>query len=106
MLSIGILANEFNILPSSVYIDVVFHCSLLRTCRVRVEEKEDYTYTMAFDPPSLYLQSYRDIKILNAAPTDARIFPMYGQNGRLSKVTVQWMRQVRHTVYSSFSVIP
>ena len=49
------LANEFLVLEHSplFFVDVIIHCSLLRTCRVRVEEKEEFLIYMTFDPPSL-----------------------------------------------------
>ena len=52
------LANEFLVFEHSplFFVDVIIHCSLLRTCRVRVEEKEEllvYTVLMTFDLPSL-----------------------------------------------------
>ena len=43
------LANEFFIFECSplFFVDVIIHCSLLRTCRVRVEEKEEFVvYTV------------------------------------------------------------
>ena len=43
------LANEFLVFEHSplFFVDVIIHCSLLRTCRVRVEEKEEFlVYTV------------------------------------------------------------
>ena len=43
------LANEFLVLEHSplFFVDVIIHCSLLRTCRARVEEKEEFlVYTV------------------------------------------------------------
>ena len=43
------LANEFLALEHSplFFVDIIIHCSLLRTCRVRVEEKEEFlVYTV------------------------------------------------------------
>ena len=38
------LANEFLVFEHSplFFVDVIIHCSLLKTCRVRVEEKEEF----------------------------------------------------------------
>ena len=44
-----ILANEFLAFEHSplFFVDIIIHCSLLRTCRVRVEEKEEFlVYTV------------------------------------------------------------
>ena len=44
-----ILANAFLVFEHSplFFLDVIIHCSLLRTCRVRVEEKEEFlVYTV------------------------------------------------------------
>ena len=43
------LANEFLAFEHSplFFVDIIIHCSLLRTCRVRVEEKEEFlVYTV------------------------------------------------------------
>ena len=43
------LANEFSAFEHSplFFVDIIIHCSLLRTCRVRVEEKEEFlVYTV------------------------------------------------------------
>ena len=43
------LANEFLVLEHSPLfsVDIIIHCRLLRTCRVRVEEKEEFlVYTV------------------------------------------------------------
>ena len=43
------LANEFLAFEHSplFFADIIIHCSLLRTCRVRVEEKEEFlVYTV------------------------------------------------------------
>ena len=43
------LANEFLAFEHSplFFVDIILHCSLLRTCRVRVEEKEEFlVYTV------------------------------------------------------------
>ena len=43
------LANEFWAFEHSplFFVDIIIHCSLLRTCRVRVEEKEEFlVYTV------------------------------------------------------------
>ena len=43
------LANEFLAFEHSplIFVDIIIHCSLLRTCRVRVEEKEEFlVYTV------------------------------------------------------------
>ena len=43
------LANEFSAFEHSplIFVDIIIHCSLLRTCRVRVEEKEEFlVYTV------------------------------------------------------------
>ena len=43
------LANEFLAFEHSLlfFVDIIIHCSLLRTCRVRVEEKEEFlVYTV------------------------------------------------------------
>ena len=43
------LANEFMAFEHSplFFVDIIIHCSLLRTCRVRVEEKEEFlVYTV------------------------------------------------------------
>ena len=43
------LANEFLVFEHSplFFVDIIIHCSLLRTCRVRVEEKEEFlVYTV------------------------------------------------------------
>ena len=52
------LANEFLAFEHSplFFVDIIIHCSLLRTCRVRVEEKEEflvYTVTALSDIYSL-----------------------------------------------------
>ena len=43
------LANEFLAFEHCplFFVDIIIHCSLLRTCRVRVEEKEEFlVYTV------------------------------------------------------------
>ena len=43
------LANEFLAFEHSplFFVDIIIHCSLLRTCRVRIEEKEEFlVYTV------------------------------------------------------------
>ena len=45
------LANEFLVFEHSplFFVEVVSHCSLLRTCRARVEEKEEFlVYPFAY----------------------------------------------------------
>ena len=45
------LANEFLVLEHSplFFVDVVIHCSLLKTCKVRVEEKEEFLVIQSYD---------------------------------------------------------
>ena len=56
------LANEFFAFEHSplFFVDIIIHCSLLRTCRVRVEEKEEFlVYAVAIRPAAgYYFQSY------------------------------------------------
>ena len=48
------LANEFLAFEHSpfFFVDIIIHCSLLRTCRVRVEEKEEFLWTLTCHPYS------------------------------------------------------
>ena len=61
------LANEFLAFEHSplFFVDIIIHCSLLRTCRVRVEEKEEFLvytvlWTLTCHP---YLESGRPFVI-------------------------------------------
>ena len=72
------LANEFLAFEHSplFFVDIIIHCSLLRTCRVKVEEKEEFLvytvlWTLTCHP---YLESATALsdKIMLAAPLEIR----------------------------------
>ena len=68
------LANEFLAFEHSplFFVDIIIHCSLLRTCRVRVEEKEEFLvytvlWTLTCHP---YLESATALSDISRAPVD------------------------------------
>ena len=69
------LANEFLAFEHSplFFVDIIIHCSLLRTCRVRVEEKEEFLvytvlWTLTCHPDEAHSKLY--LAIITTQPDD------------------------------------